>query len=128
MKRLISIVAALAIIGIAAVQTQTEDQVEFNIDVQGDAALKIVPPAGDTNVEIEYVLGEDGKWRTTGGSPLEFSLRYFSNRTYEDEFYQETCWYEETPGGQPVAENKDHRVCEGETPASVGQLVPHYIT
>src|SRR5690554_5435979 len=96
MKRLISIVAALAIIGIAAAQSQTQDQVEFKIEVQGDAALQIVPPDDYTNVEIQYALGEDGQWRTTDDSSFEFSLRYFSNRTYEDWFYQDNCWYDET--------------------------------
>jgi len=123
MKRLISIVAALAIIGIAA--AQTEDQVEFNIEVQGDAALKIVPPAGDTNVEIEYVLGEDGQWRTTEGLPFQFALRYFSNRTYEDEFYQENCEYDELAPGET---QEDKVVCGEPFSREVLQLVPHYIT
>src|SRR5690606_10086312 len=123
MKRLISIVAALAIIGIAA--AQTEDQVEFNIEVQGDAALQIVPPDGDTNVEIDYVLGEDGQWRTTEGSPFQFSLRYFSNKTTDDVFTQEDCHFDEVAGSEY---SELHRVCDGVFEASVGQLVPHYIT
>lgn len=123
MKRLISIVAALAIIGIAA--AQTEDQVEFNIEVQGDAALKIVPPAGDTNVEIDYVLGEDGQWRTTAGSPFQFALRYFSNRTSEDWFYQENCRYDELADGET---QEDKVVCGEPFSREVLQLVPHYIS
>src|SRR5690606_283861 len=123
MKRLISIVAALAIIGIAA--AQTEDQVEFNIDVQGDAALKIVPPAGDTNVEIDYFLGEEGQWRTRDGSPFQFALRYFSNRTYVDWFYQDDCVYDDTVGGE---KQEDNVVCGEPDSREVLQLVPHYIS
>src|SRR5690606_13789022 len=77
---------------------------------------------------IHYVLDEDDEWRTTEGSSFQFALRYFSNKTTEDTFTQEVCVYEELPGGEPVENNEEHRVCDGEEEASVDQLVPHYIT
>lgn len=121
MKRILGIVSALAVVGVAAAQSTSLD---FDVNVAGTTAIAVdsIDGLGGTFIEdlnISYDLNSDQTLVFTGESG--FQLRYITNRTGDDAtISQANCEFDAGVEGDIT--------CGADNTASAEQFESAYIT
>jgi len=120
MKRILGIVTALAVVGVAAAQSETS--LDFDVNVAGITAIAVESIGGSGGIEelnISYDLNSDPTFVFTGESG--FQLRYITNRTGADaEISQDNCEFNPEVEGDIT--------CGDPNTAWAGQFESAYIT
>ena len=120
MKRILGIVTALAVVGVAA--AQSTGSLDFDVNVAGITAIAVDSIGGSGGIEelnISYDLNSDPTFDFTGESG--FQLRYITNRTGPDAtISQDNCEFDPEVEGDIT--------CGDPNTAWAGQFESAYIT